>query len=257
MSRLKRWVIRTWERMQETQDRIATTWRPERILVVHIMKTAGTSLRRMLQEEYGPRRVYPGDPHLKKLPGGCYPSAKAVLENFRALPPHNVLVGHFTAALADQLPVPYRTATFLREPIQRSLSHLGHVSKLWGTTPAKLLDDSEFVSTRIADFQTRALGADEACDPQEVSVGDDRMLGRAIRRLETMDFVGLTERFEDSCRIFDQRFGTGISRFIRRENVLRPEGNELAELIPRLEPFVRRDRLLYETAVVRFNSSRG
>jgi len=55
----------------------------------------------------------------------------------------------------------------------------------------------------------------------------------------------------------DQRFGTGISRFIRRENVLRPEGNELAELIPLLEPFVRRDRLLYETAVICFSASRG
>jgi len=85
----------------------------------------------------------------------------------------------------------------------------------------------------------------------------DRMLDRAIRRLETMDFVGLTERFEDSCRIFDQRFGTRIARLTRRENVLRPEGNELAELISRIEPFVQRDRLLYETAVVHFNASRG
>ena len=257
MSRLKRWVIRTRERMQEMQDRIATTWRPDRILVVHVMKTAGTSLRRMLQKEYGPRRVYPGDFHLNKLPDGCYPSAKALLENFRALPPHNVLVGHFTAAFADQLPVPYRTATFLREPVQRSLSHLGHVAKLLKTTPAKLLDDPAFISSRIVDFQTRALGADEACDPHEVAMVGDRMLDRAIRRLETMDFVGLTERFEDSCRIFDQRFGTRIARLTRRENVLRPEGNELAELISRIEPFVQRDRLLYETAVVHFNASRG
>jgi hypothetical protein len=257
MSRLKRWVIRTWERMQETQDRIATTWRPERILVVHVMKTAGTSLRRMLQEEYGPRRVYPGDPHLNKLPGGCYPPAKALLESFRALPPHNVLVGHFTAAFADQLPLPYRTATFLREPIQRSLSHLVHGSKLLGTTPAKLLDDPAFISSRIADLQTRVFGAESVCDPQEVIAADETMLARAIHRLEKMDFVGLTERFADSCRIFDQRFGTRIAGRTRRENVLRPEGNELTELIPRLEPHLRHDRVLYETAVAKFNADRG
>lgn len=255
MSRLKRLVIRTRERMQQTQDRIATTWRPERILVVHVMKTAGTSLRRMLQEEYGPRRVYPGDPHLSRLPGGCYPSARAFLEGFRALPPHNVLVGHFTAALADQLPVPYRTATFLREPIQRSLSHLGHASKLRGTSPTTLLGDPEFVATRIADFQTRTLGAESVCDPQDVIAADDTMLDRAVHRLETMDFIGLTERFEESCRVFDRRFGTRIAGLIRRENVLRPTGDELAELIARIEPFVQRDRVLYDAAVERFTSA--
>jgi hypothetical protein len=83
------------------------------------------------------------------------------------------------------------------------------------------------------------------------------MLARAIERLDMMDFIGLTERFEASCRIFDERFGTKISRFVRRDNVLRHEGSELSELIPRIEPYVQRDRILYETAVNRFNHVHG
>lgn len=82
------------------------------------------------------------------------------------------------------------------------------------------------------------------------------MLDRAIHRLETLDFLGLTERFADSCPLFDKRFGTEIARFIRRENVLHPKGSELAELISRIEPLVQRDRILYETAVARFNAAR-
>lgn len=64
MSRLNRWIEGTFGGIQ---DRIAGTRRPERILVIHIAKTAGTSLRRMLQDEYGPRLVYPGDFHLRHL----------------------------------------------------------------------------------------------------------------------------------------------------------------------------------------------
>lgn len=104
ISRLKHWAIRTWERMQETQDRIATTWRPERILVVHVMKTAGTSLRRRLQQEYGPRRVYTGDPHLNRLPNGFYLSGQELLRNFRGLPPHKVNCGcsHISCQESDR-----------------------------------------------------------------------------------------------------------------------------------------------------------
>lgn len=254
MSRLKRWI---GESRQWATDRFATLLRPDRILVVHIAKTAGTSLRRMLQEEYGQRLVYPGDFHLNRLPNGWYPLGSEMLRDFHSLPPHNVLVGHFTAAMSDRLPVPYRTVAILREPIQRSLSMLNHHSKTMNMPVAKLLDDPHFVSGAITDFQTRILGADGVCDPHEVTEVDDKSLTRALERLETLDFVGLTEWFEDSCRIFDKRFGTRISRFHRRENVLRPEGDELAELIPRVEPLLTRDRVLYETAVARFNAVRG
>jgi hypothetical protein len=79
------------------------------------------------------------------------------------------------------------------------------------------------------------------------------ILNRAITRLEMLDFVGLTERFDESCQIFDQRFRTRISRFVRRENVRRPNGNEIAEHIPCIKQFIERDRILYDAAVARFN----
>lgn len=253
MSRLKQLALRSVRRME---DRIATAWRPDRILVIHIAKTAGTSLRRMLQDEYGPRRVYPGDWHLERLPGGCYPLGSEMLGQYTRLPPHNVLVGHFTAAMADRLPRRYRTATFLREPIQRSLSMLGHFSRVHGVPVPVLLEDADFIAANIADFQTRILGVDGVCDPHQVGAIDDAVLDRALARLETLDFVGLTERFAESCAVFDDRFRTGLSRSIRREAVYRPEGCELAEHVPRIESLLHRDRVLYEKAVAHFDAGR-
>lgn len=243
------------ETIGRLQDRIATTWHPERIIVIHIAKTAGTSLRRMLQDEYGARLVYPGDFYLQRLPGGQYPLGSEMLRDYAKLPPHKVLIGHFTAATADMLPRSYQKVTFLREPIERSLSMLGQFSRTLKIPVPALLEDPQFMADNITDFQTRILGADGVCDPHQVEVVDDAVLARALARLETLDFVGLTERFAESCAVFDARFHTRISQSIRKEFVYRPEGNELAEYIPQIDHLLERDRLLYEKGVACFNAA--
>jgi hypothetical protein len=222
---------------------------------VHVAKTAGTSLRRMLELEVGPRLVYPSSTYLARLPGGLYPLASELLENYAKVPTHVVLIGHFTAATIDLLPRPYRAVTFLRDPVQRSLSMLAHFSKVEGISVPDLIADRAFMAANISDYQTRILGADGVCDPHQVESIDDNTLARALRRLETLDFVGLSERFEDSCILFDEIFKTGVSRFVCRENTLRPMGNELSEHAAGLERFVRRDRVLYEMAMTNFETA--
>jgi len=152
MAALRRWVARAIDQLQGRPPQVR---RPQRIFFIHIAKTAGTSMRRMLEREFGAQLVYPGSPHLRRIPDACYPHGSA-------------------------------------------------------------------------------------------------MLARATRRLETLDFVGLTERFGESCALFDARFGTAVSRSVRRDLVHRPEGSELAEFIPRLEPFLEHDRALYERAQAAF-----
>ena len=225
----------------------------KKILVIHIAKTAGTSLRRMLEREYGAKHIYPGGFYLHGLDGG-YPLGSQMLADYSSIPPHKVLIGHFTAAMADMIPKPYQTATFLREPIQRSLSMLSHFSHKLHIPVASLLENEQFMADNIADFQTRIMGADGVCDPHAVGTVDEGVLARALGRLESLDFVGITDQFTDSCRRFDRLFETRISKSIQRRNVLRPEGKELTEHIPQIEPLVQRDRILYEAALSRFNA---
>lgn len=255
VSRLTLWIQQA---QSYARDRIATLrLRPERILVIHIMKTAGTSLRRMLQDEYGPHFVYPGDEHLRFLPHGWYPPGSEILRGYAKLPPHNVLIGHFTAAMAEMLPRSYQAATVLRDPVQRSLSMVSHFSLVTKKSVSELMADEQFVIRHIADYQTRILGVDGIYDPDQMGAADDATLTRAIARLQTLAFVGLTERFEDSCRLFDQRFRTQLSRLQRRENVLRQTTDELAEFVPRIEPYIQRDRVLYDTAQRCFSKACG
>jgi hypothetical protein len=224
----------------------------QKILFIHISKTAGTSFRLMLEEYYGKRMVYPGDFYRFSLPNGWYPSGSEMLKNYAKLPSHSVLVGHFTAAMADMVPRIYRAVTFVREPIQRSLSVLAHFSHTLKIPVDTLVEDSQFMSMKINNFQTRILGADGVCDLHQVEAADDHMLARALSRLETLDFVGITERFEESCQKFDSQFQTRISRLVRRENVFRPEGCEFAQHIPKIKPHIERDQILYDAAVKRF-----
>jgi len=223
----------------------------KKILVIHIPKTAGTSLRRMLEREYGAKHIYPGGFYLQSL-GGRYPLGSQMLKDYPGFPPHKVLVGHFTAAMTDMVPMPYQAATFLREPIQRSLSMLSHFSRMLQIPVSTLLENKQFMTDNIADFQTRIMGANGVCDPHAVGTVDDDALARAVGRLESLDFVGITEQFAESCRRFDSLFDSRISKSIQRINVLRPEGNELEEHISQIESLVQRDRVLYDAAVARF-----
>lgn len=226
------------------------------ILVIHIMKTAGTSLRRMLQQELGHAAIYPSDRDLAKLPDGWYRSGRDILENYHTLPPHQVLIGHFTREIADRMPIPYRTATFVRDPLQRSLSCLNHFERCYGRPSAELLADADFINTYIRDYQTKVLGGLGILDPHDQCVIDDTILALAIGRIRQMDFVGITERYPQSCGVFDRRFGTRIATNQIKDNVLRPEGSELAELTPEIETLVCRDRVLYETALARLEHDR-
>jgi len=223
------------------------------ILVIHIMKTAGTSLRKMLQEELGHRAVYPSDRDLAKLPHGWYRSGRNILRDFHALPRHRVLIGHFAAEIADRLPIRYRTAGFVRDPLQRSLSCLAHFGRHFGRPPAELLGDSDFIDAQIRDHQTKVLGGLGITDSRDHCQIDDATLARAVKRIDRLDFIGVTERSPESFEVFDRRFGTRIAEQQIRENVLRPEGNELSELIPKIAELVRLDTALYEAAQARLN----
>ena len=205
----------------------------------------------MLEATLGANAVWPSDKDLRRRFDGLYPSEAEILDAFPSIRPYFCLTGHFVAAFVDRLPVRHRTAVFLRDPVQRTLSALAHFHRTTGIPPHRLLDDADFVAVRVRNRQTRILG--QNCDGLPPA-GDTRILDRALEVVDAFDFVGITERFHESCMLFDAAFGTCIVKAMRNENVMRPNGTEFGELIPRILPLVESDRVLYARAMARFQS---
>lgn len=219
------------------------------LLFIHIMKTAGTSFRGMLEDALGSVAVYPSAVDLARMPNGWYARADVILGNLASTRPHRVLVGHFSAAMLDVLPRGYRGITFLRDPLQRSLSKLRFASRFFGIPPHAVMENERFIASSIQDYQSRALSMRKLDVSDWDGPVDDAKLGIAMDRLESLAFVGITERFQESCLLFDRGFGTGLATMTRHDNVGRDGSEELAELVPRLLPLIARDRLLYDRAV--------
>jgi len=102
---LRRWIL------AEMRQREAAKQHPPRIVFLHIMKTAGTSLRTRLEEllpgERFWRREEQGRP-------GDFPAEQ--------LSPYRCFMGHFNFADAWNVPEPRRIFTVLREPRARVIS---------------------------------------------------------------------------------------------------------------------------------------
>ena len=246
LSRLLRWVNKSGD------DSKCQLQHHQRVCLLHIMKTAGTSLRLMLEDALGSEAICPNSAMLSKQPHGWYLAADEVVNTFSSLPPHRLLIGHFPANILSKLSGPYVGAVFLRDPVQRSLSALAHEARLLHSTPFDLMQSTDFVRTRILDYQTKILGCQGIDNPNQHDRVDDETLDRALQQIDDLAFVGITERFIDSCRVFDAQFRTSITKKAKRENVLRPNGCEHDDLISLVKPFVQRDYVLYERAKARF-----
>jgi hypothetical protein len=87
------------------------------LLFLHVHKTAGTTLHRIIEREYNPFHIYTIEgsrvewsiDHLKKLPQ----RRRAALQ---------VVKGHMSFGLHEQLPQPSTYITFLRDPVERCIS---------------------------------------------------------------------------------------------------------------------------------------
>lgn len=170
---------------------------------VHIPKTAGITVNRMLRNSFGTAHldVQSWESFTTKVTAADVHRLRFIYPDLRSIAGHHLTV---YGDLASILPG-VRYLTFLRDPIRRTASFYQYqVQKMGLTIPFE-----EWISRPLQhDVQVKRIAGD----------GDVETAKRFLQ--DKFDFVGLTERFDESAVIMGSVFaGSGIDIHYRRSNV--------------------------------------
>jgi hypothetical protein len=170
-----------------------------RLFFLHVPKTAGTSMRLYLQNQYIPDDIFPYDTLEAVAAAGADIS-----------PDYRLYQGHFRYNLRQVLPPATKALVVLREPMERTLSTLRHLQRDPAFHPdhalAKDLTVSQILRTpRLMephrDGQSAVLSArrdphaliaqlNDAVDASRVDITEPTDLDLAKQRLREIEFVG-------------------------------------------------------------------
>jgi len=215
------------------------------LIFVHVPKTAGTTLNRVIESQYNPLRIY-------TIPG----SARVwSIERFKRLSESrraklDVLKGHMGFGLHRYLPGASTHLTMLRQPVDQVVSSYYYAISTRTHPLHRVIDDQKISLEQFPDLapwgnnlQTKLIGGlsmDEV-NPKEALaaarrgefVPHDQFLGRhcdadllatAKQNLqESFSVVGLTERFEESLAWMMIEYGWNVPFYQRfRKSSKRP-----------------------------------
>jgi hypothetical protein len=207
----------------------------ETVIFLHIPKTAGSTLESILERKFPFRKTYDiygyGDSIAKKV------------ERLKGMPDSEkrkyvLIKGHYQFGLHEHLPQESTYITFLRNPIERIISHYNYVSNdsahpLHGSIKDGRMTVEDYVlsgrSLELDNGQTRMISGRES----ESGFGQcsAEILEIAIRNIEAhFALVGLVERFEESMVLMKQSFGWN-NVYYARKNVSR-NGIRKSDLTP-------------------------
>lgn len=170
---------------------------------MHIFKTAGSSVRLRIERSIDVRRitgVYTTSDLRSRVKGyvpeGDIRSTGAEL-----------YYGHFFYGLHDRLGVPPTYGTFLRDPIERALSHYRHFERFSTTGPRTLADHLAEQNTQLDNLMTRMISGH-----REVPFGEIQRphLDAALENLNSFAFVGLASALEASMNTLSETLGVTI-----------------------------------------------
>lgn len=201
--------------------------RDETLIFLHLPKTGGSTLSRILERHYSPRETLtldaPGLAELKTLPD-------AQRARYR------LIQGHLYFGLHRLVPGASTYVTFLRRPVERVLSFYYHASSkpdhyLYPSLTTERLNLKTLLARNLTEelcnLQTRMLAGEEWEDPQRIVTR--AALDQAKANLRShFRFVGLMEEFDASLLLLHRAFDWPLHFYVK-ENVAKekPPGASL------------------------------
>lgn len=187
------------------------------LFFIHIMKTAGTSLRNNIRAEFDdldlyPSRHYDADMH----------EANNSIRYLLSIPPERrdrirAYMGHFPYVATELLGQELTTLTTLRDPIERAISQLKHL-RIWSPehkdlTLEAIYEDPILHPCFLRNHQSKIFALAKSDNPEtyrDVLEVDDRRLALAKENLDRVDVVGVVERYDEFLQTVESRFGWRI-----------------------------------------------
>ena len=209
---------------------------------LHIPKTAGTTLRKIVDMQYGYKNVL------------TYynQNSEHLLDNLESLliknPEYKALIGHFNFGVHNRISFPTTYTTFLRHPVSRTISHY----KEWLVNhPDWLLDENgntqsliENINTNpenYSNYQCRMLTQTKSVVNKKKSLGEI-----ALDNLLTyFSGIGLVEYFEESIILLSKNLGWKPINY-KALNVKNIDIEITPELIELILSINKQDIFLYE-----------
>lgn len=189
------------------------------VIFLHIGKTAGTSLRKVLRSNYRTSDIM-----LVRVRGG---PREATLARFAALPEEDrlgprLLMGHTVFGLHRYVPGPCTYISLVRKPRSLVLSQYRFVLRTPGhrhhdVVTSQHMGIAEYIRSGISmemdNSQTRAIAGDLSTP---YGACTDEMLETAKRNIEEhFTVVGLTERFDETLVLLQKRFRWSKLHYVR------------------------------------------
>ena len=182
----------------------------EAVIFLHVPKTAGTTLNRLIEWEYPLFEIYSIDPvffrwsasHLWRLPG-------------RRLKKTRMFKGHMLFGLHEILPQPATYITVLRDPIDRVMSAFYFMRSymlhpLYWKFRREQWTIEDFVRRLPREnVQCKILAGAEYEKPCTAEICE-KAKENLVRYFSV---VGLSERFEESLALMKLRFGWKLQRY--------------------------------------------
>ncbi len=214
----------------------------EKVIFLHIPKTAGTSVRQIVKKEYPGRQclfIYSHSPEFLASLQPRLPAARAVY-------------GHVSFGIHEILGIQGRYVAFLRDPVRRVISFFNHQARKRdsefyhrirnGLTLREMLRSG--ICHQVNNHMVRIISGHEGVEP----VDDEAVLRQALSNIERhFEMVGLVERLPASVALLGARLGFRRQHRIPRRNVnLRPRAGHVDEdTLAEIRAYNRLDRMLY------------